>query len=204
MIDAQADSSYFGYGSLVNRHTRPAGTKTEPFRLKGWIRQWRHCLHDPFVSHNVIGNMCALTATPQPGAEIDGILVFADENELKSIDDREVGYKRERIDARKPADAAVAGPDRTAYIYVSQPDYYRWASEECPIWLSYVDCVLAGYLDVFGSRGAERFIASTEGWDRAPVIDDRVEPKYPRAVRLTRDETSTIDELLAKTGIVYS
>ena len=194
MISHHTTSSYFGYGSLVNRHTRPPGTQTEPFRLTGWIRQWRHCLENPFTKVNVYGNICALTVERRPGSTIDGVLVLADVNELTSIDSREIGYHREAIDA---------GQNRNAYIYVSNDAYHRWASDACPIWRSYVDCVLAGYLEVFGRDGAERFIASTEGWDRAAILDDREEPKYPRAVKLTPAEASVIDQLLTNIGITF-
>ena len=33
---------YFGYGSLVNRETRPAGERSYPARLRGWRRAWEH------------------------------------------------------------------------------------------------------------------------------------------------------------------
>jgi hypothetical protein len=185
------DIAYFGYGSLVNRQTRAANTRAYAVTLSGWVRQWKHCIDTP------AGKLCALAAVPRDDAEIDGVVVLDDRAGLAATDRRELGYRRERVlIPRFDGDTdAVEG-----YIYVSNAPYNRWASEQYPIWRSYVDCVLAGYIDVWGEDGARRFIASTEGWD-GPILDDRSAPKYPRAVQLEDALRASIDNLLEKVGI---
>jgi len=186
--------AYFAYGSLVNRHTRPLNTRAQPARLTGWVRQWKHCMETPS------GKVCALSAAPRSGAEIEGVLVFDSRDNLAALDQREIDYRRVPI-ALPPADVAVPTAEMETFIYVSTGDQNRWGSAEYPIWRSYVDCVLAGYIDVWGAAGAARFIASTEGWD-APLLDDRANPRYPRAVVLSDAVRVTIDGLLERKRII--
>ncbi len=181
----------FGYGSLVNRHTRPAHTHARPARLSGWIRQWKHSIDLPF------GKVCALTAEKRAGREIEGVLVLDQYDGLAAVDDRELGYRRERIELPE-MEARTAEMD--IFIYVSAPEWNHWGSPEYPILRSYLDCVLAGYLEVWGREGAARFIKETEGW-HVPILDDQAAPIYPRAVPIDRELRATIDGLLEENGI---
>ena len=190
------DVAYFAYGSLVNRHTRPMHTRAQPARLNGWLRQWKHCMDTPS------GKACALTAVPRVGSQIEGVLVLDRRDKLAEVDRRETGYKRERI-VLQQSDIAVPITELETYIYVSTGDHNRWGTTEYPIWLSYVDCILAGCIDVWGRAGAERFIASTEGW-QAPLLDDRAAPRYPRALALEETTRQVIDGLLKENGIIRS
>ena len=76
-----------------------------------------------------------------------------------------------------------SGVEQPAWIYVGDTAHRRPATSECPIWLSYVDCVLAGYFELGGAAAVDAFITSTTGWD-APLRDDRGAPLYSRAVKL--------------------
>ena len=51
-----------------------------------------------------------------------------------------------------------------------------------------------------GSAGADRFFATTEGWDLT-ILNDRAEPRYPRHQQLSADETAFVDERLAALGV---
>jgi cation transport protein ChaC len=184
---------FFGYGSLVNADTRPTDAVAIPISINGWIRQWRHCLSTEF------GKVCALTVSPA-STKILGALVLSDTNAIMSIDQREIGYRRERLELSKIAwqhESAI----EEAYIYVSTQPYYRWGDEEYPILRSYLDCVLSGYLRTFGEAGVTAFIESTEGWE-CPIRDDRLAPLYPRSVLLTNEERETIAAILAEYSIV--
>ena len=187
--------AYFAYGSLVNRYTRAPHTEARPVRLAGWVRQWRHCIETPN------GKVCALTVVPRADSELDGVLVVDHREALAEVDRREVGYRREAISGVLP-EAGIADNSVETYIYVSNSESLRWGSEEYPIWLSYLECALAGYIDVWERAGAERFMSSTEGW-QTPVLDDRAAPKYPRAVALDKPTQEIIDGLLKEHEIRY-
>jgi cation transport protein ChaC len=190
---AAYDIAYFGYGSLVNRDTLPDYVQTAPLQLPGWQRQWKHCVATPN------GKVCVLTATPRLGAKIDGVLVFDSSDKIGEIDRREVGYRRESI-AINWADIPVPHGRVDTYIYVSTREHNRWGNSEFPLWRSYAECVLAGFLDVWGPAGAERFIRSTEGWE-APMLDDRAAPKYQRAIPLRAAARKIIDGLFEAHGL---
>jgi hypothetical protein len=96
---------------------------------------------------------------------------------------------------------SVSGVEQPAWIYVGDAAHRRAATRECPIWLSCVDCVLAGYFELGGPAAVEGFITSTTGWD-GPLRDDRSAPLYSRAVKLTEEQRQAIDEALGRHGIL--
>lgn len=184
--------AYFAYGSLVNSATRlRPNARAEPALLKGWLRQWKHCIDTDS------GKACVLSVRPRVGAEIEGVWVLDNCDTIAEVDRREIGYHREHI-PYQPADTGLSVVGLETYIYVSTGDHNRWGDREYPIWLSYLDCVLDGYIKEWGPAGASRFITSTEGWD-VPVLNDRARPKYPRAV--VPENRVAIDRLLEESGI---
>jgi glutathione-specific gamma-glutamylcyclotransferase len=182
--------AYFGYGSLVNELTWARPYKMEPAELRNWAREWNHCVDTPF------GRVCALTVSRSDFGRVQGVFIRSTRSEIIEVDDREIGYVREAI---PPSDIVThkSSLPPELYIYRSEERFRRGASDEYPLWLSYVDCVIVGYLKVFGKGGVDTFIASTEGW-RGPILDDRAKPLYPRAVRLSEEERQFIDERLGE------
>ena len=181
----------FGYGSLVHPEGRKATLRASPAELAGWTRQWLHCI-DTFK-----GRTCVLTVARQQGAKLLGVVMPVNPNELADFDRRETAYKREQVKVRLSA----SGVEQPAWIYVGDAAHRQPATRECPIWLSYVDCVLAGYFELGGAAAVEGFITSTTGWD-GPLRDDRGAPLYSRAVRLTDEQKQAIDEALGRHGIL--
>ncbi|MBI1904203.1 MAG: gamma-glutamylcyclotransferase [Planctomycetia bacterium] len=180
----------FGYGSLVNRRTLPPGVRTTPAVLPGWRREWTHAVESPQ------GNVCALSVARDAATEIEGVLLSCDPQQLAELDRREIGYHRVRVPVR-------LGPGRNVacLVYVGDAAQRRAASHEFPIWRSYLDCVVAGYLELGGRAAVERFIATTRGWN-APILNDRPRPKYARAVDLSSDQRCEIDEILRERGLL--
>ena len=186
--------AYFGYGSLVTSETRPPHTKAHPVTLCGWVRQWKHCVEI------TSGKCCALTVTKRPMSQIDGVVILDRMDTIDITDRREIGYYREPIEI----DASCLPAEFQGipiFTYVSMTPYYRWGDEHFPIWRTYLDCVLAGFIREFGRTGAARFIRSTEGWDRCPILDDRDNPRYSRKVNLSSIEEHLIEELLRENCI---
>jgi len=182
---------YFGYGSLVNAATHAAPQELMPATLHGWRRQWAHQVTTPF------GNVTALSIIPDTSAEIDGVV--AEVAEWHDLDTREIGYNRFTISdlvKMQQGDAgSLAGPLHGISAYRSKPANVAAASKQFPIWLSYVDAVLQGYLHQFGEAGMRRFVETTIGWNGA-ILDDRVAPKYPRKVQTTNSEQKLFDLIL--------
>jgi hypothetical protein len=174
---AAAPVAYFGYGSLVNELTWLQSERRHPERhpieIENWTREWRHCVDTPQ------GPGCVLTAVRAAGSRIQGILIRCDAADLAQVDAREAGYDRVALPRSDVLSPAGDLPEKL-YIYTSKPPHYRPGGADYPIWFSYAEAVLHGFLSVFKNDGVDRFIQSTRGWT-APVVDDRDNPHYRRS-----------------------
>lgn len=188
-MSATAYAQIFGYGSLVNRHTLRRGVGATTARIRDWRRSWSHCV----TTEN--GNVCALTVTPSAGGEVAGVVVQERCDKLPELDAREIGYQRVRISLVEESPIVFARGDVDSFTYTSTPAAHRRGSRNFPIWLSYLECVLAGFLDLGGDVAAREFIATTDGW-KTPIIDDRRTPKYMRAVQLSAKTRHEVDVLI--------
>ncbi len=187
----------FGYGSLVNASTLPAGTLSIPGRLSGFRRAWRIAGKTP------IGRTCGLTVEPCPRTTVQGTLVLTPKSELPGLDKREWRYDRHPLgdNAFRPERRDV---DIPAYhiVYRVKRQHERWGDAEHPVIQSYVDCVMRGYFERWGVLGVRRFVATTAGW-HVPIQRDRAEPRYRRAVRITAEEEALFDRILEEAGAVW-
>ncbi|MCB1367892.1 MAG: gamma-glutamylcyclotransferase [Rhodobacteraceae bacterium] len=179
---------FFGYGSLVNRRTH-SFDETRPARVKGWRRQWRH---------TSLREVAYLTVAEAPGHSIDGLIAAVPGGDWAALDEREAAYDRlhlprEHVDHDHPVEIVVQ-------MYRTRSGNDAPPTVRHPILLSYIDTVIAGYLNVFGAEGAERFFTTTDGWE-SPVLDDRNAPVYPRAVKPTRSERMLVDNALDGLGV---
>ncbi|WP_417740691.1 gamma-glutamylcyclotransferase [Salipiger sp.] len=177
---------FFGYGSLVNRLTHgfaPAHTA----RARGWRRAWRW---------TEARDVAFLTAVPDPDCEIEGLIAPVPPDGWAALDLREHAY--DRLDALHSVTHEAPGVEQLA-IYAIPPERIFAPDARHPVLLSYLDVVVQGYLAEFGVDGADRFFATTTGWE-APILDDRADPRYPRAQRLSDDERHFVDDRLAGLG----
>jgi hypothetical protein len=169
--------AYFGYGSLVNELTWLQSERRHPERypveIQNWTREWGHCADTPQ------GPVCVLTAVERAGSRIQGILIRCDADDLAEIDARENGYDRVEL-ARRDVLSSVSDLPEKLYIYKSKSSHYRPGGADYPIWFSYAEAVLHGFLSAFKTEGVDAFIRSTSGWT-IPVIDDREYPQYHRS-----------------------
>jgi hypothetical protein len=185
---SQGDPFFFGYGSLVNRgtHAFPSAARA---RVRGWARSWKR---------TKLRQLAFLTAVEAPGAEIEGLIAAVPGADWAALDLREYAYDRHKVveidHDHGPATPLPATP-LDVQIYRTRPEHDADGTEEHPILLSYLDTVVQGYLTEFGEAGARRFFETTAGWE-APVLDDRADPIYSRATKLTSDERAFVDDAL--------
>ncbi len=188
--------TYFGYGSLVNRETRPPGETALPARLHYWQRAWSHRVESTGV--RTACSSLTVERSAIEGEAVDGVIVTIAKQDLAALDEREVGYQRLMLPVESfelPAGCEVS----EVAVYVSKTPYYARANNQYPILQSYIDCVLSGYLNVFGDAGLRHFFSTTRGWD-GTIENDRVSPRYPRAVQLDKSVLQHFDALLALHG----
>ena len=182
--------SYFGYGSLVNRDTRPPGEIAINATLNGWRRVWDHRVATTRERHACT----SLSIEPAENA-IDGVLVRIPESNLPALDARESGYRRLQLNASNFTHPPGV-TDTIIHVYQSLDSNRHLADDEHPVTQSYVDCVMAGYARRFGDTGLRHLLQTTRGWDR-PVLEDRAAPTYPRSVMLPKEQLDYFDSLLA-------
>lgn len=202
---------YFGYGSLVNRLTlRSDIVAAFPARLNGWRRGWRPrpvMEPDTVPGAALMGGLTPslLSAHPDPGAAIDGLLVIDFLANLPEIDTREFRYHRRDItlDALELDRGMIAettgftlDPGLRLHVYESRTEHPP-ADGPSPILRSYLDAVLQGFLREFGAGGVHRFVTETDAF-HTPIHEDRHAPLYPRAVTLSQAEAELFDHALAR------
>ena len=184
---------YFGYGSLVNRDTRPSSESAWNARLGGWRRVWNHRVASSDAREGCTS--LSVAADQGPGCSIDGVVVAMPRTELAGLDAREAGYERLALpSAAFTFEGEAPGPLDTIHMYRSL--HPATANQSHPILRSYVDCVMAGYLSRFGEAGLRQFLSTTDGWE-GTLLDDRSAPRYPRAVRLPADTIHQFDLIVA-------
>ncbi|MBX2883989.1 MAG: gamma-glutamylcyclotransferase [Granulosicoccus sp.] len=186
---------YFGYGSLVNRDTRPEGESAVNASLYGWQRSWSHRVNErPPLPYGCT----SLTVEPVPhsrdinSAKIEGVLVRIAKSDLAELDKRERGYQRLHLSADH-FDLPSGHDCDEVVIYRSLPENRQAAGDQYPILQSYIDCVMAGYVSRFGESGLRRMVQTTIGWEGA-ILNDRLQPLYPRHVRIDQAQMAYFDQ----------
>lgn len=194
---------YFGYGSLVNRATLSQDhVAAYPVRLPGWRRHWQG------RDAGDIRDVALLSVRRCEETVLDGILVIDRITNLAALDEREIRYDRVPIEA---ADLEFAGkftgtgrPDwLPSRLYIYEGRHAPGDAEREHLIQSYLDTVMHGFLNEHGEEGVRRFIATTDGFERA-IIRDRHEPRYPRATRPEPRHLDWFDLLLAQAGVRYA
>ena len=181
-----SDPFFFGYGSLVNRRTHDFA-EVYPAQISGWRRTWRH---------TALREVAFLTAVPEPGARMEGLIAAVPQADWASLDAREWSYARHAVGHLV---AHEAGRGVHVEVFAVAPEHSAPPTVRHPVFLSYIDTVVQGYLHTFGAAGAERFFATTEGWD-LPVVNDRAAPRYSRAQALGAADRDFVDTHLARLG----
>lgn len=143
-----------------------------------------------------------MTLEPAENSSVTGVVVIEPASVLDALDKREWRYRRVEV-----GEGALDLLDRgelppKVHVYVARPEHYRWGDSGTPIRQSYLDCVLKGFLDVFGREGVATFLAETEGW-HVPIRRDRAAPGYARAVTLAPAEAAMFDAALRNRGARY-
>jgi len=179
-------TEFFGYGSLVNLATHDY-LNPRKATVQGWRRQWVYAS---------MRDVSFLSVVKDPHSTIQGLVADVAHIGWDALDIREVGYNRHSLGQG----ALPESPFKGVQIYQADPEYVDPTAYEKPILLSYIDCVIQGFLEHFGKDGVAAFFDSTTGWER-PIKDDRAAPIYPRAQILSRAETRLVDQHLERLNL---
>lgn len=177
----------FGYGSLINGHSRQLTGQTGdavPAIVSGLQRRWGKV--------NGRYKIAPLVAEIGEGS-CNGVLVRINNDSLIDFDRRERGYRRIELDPKNVS--ASLGVLLTDPIWVYVKVNPEPPCEVQPIMQTYVDTVLAGCLSI-SDQFAKTFVETTEGWHH-PFENDRHQPKYGNLAGVPDEHLMRIDLLIA-------
>ncbi len=174
-------TEFFGYGSLVNLATHDY-VNPRKTTVHGWRRQWVYSLKR---------DVSFLSVSQDPQCSIQGLVADVTHIGWDALDLREVGYNRLALPDTALSETGFSG----VQIYKADPAHVDPTALEKPILLSYIDCVVQGFLEHFGKDGVAAFFETTAGWERS-IKNDRTAPIYPRAQILTDAQTKMVDKHL--------
>ncbi|MDV7103562.1 gamma-glutamylcyclotransferase family protein [Vibrio sp. TH_r3] len=180
----------FGYGSLLNTHSRLLTGQTGdaiPVVVRGLVRHWS-LIDDSY-------QLSPLAIEIGEG-QVNGVLLEVDDSSLGEFDIREAGYSRIKINHNKIDVSVKLDSTKPVWVYVTNS--IKNPTVHAPIVQSYVDTVLAGCLEI-SEDFAIHFIETTLGWQH-PFENDRTQPKYQRQAGVTDEHRSVIDNLLVKSA----
>lgn len=176
--------AYFGYGSLVNLQSlRTPYISAHRASVKGWKRAWLSRPFEPGGFASAEG-LAFLSVIPAADAEIDGMIITDRSSSLASLDARESLYSRVTLTDHSITfyDDAVTTREQFLYVADDHP-----ADSNSQILRSYLDVVMQGYHTHYGLKGLENLFATTVNFE-LNIVEDRDNPLYPRAVKLTPEE----------------
>jgi hypothetical protein len=189
----------FGYGSLVEAKSRartwPSAIYASPVIVKGIERGWFD--QTPGIGYSTT----YLGAVAAEGATCNGVIFSITPQGLASYDQREAGYKREKINQANITmlDGSASPPEGEIWYYANQEKDF--ASPKFPIVQSYVDICLTGCLELEATyplakqaKFAEMFLKTATNWSEW-WVNDRL---YPRRAFIYQPNASTIDQLIVK------
>ena len=187
--------AYFGFGSLVNKHTlRTSYVDILPASLRGYSRHWQARSTAIFDNH-----ISLLSIHQDEACTIKGMIVLDLLENLPKVDEREEGYSRHKLASEELEVASKAELPDEIYVYIA--DEVEGTSNDGALLQSYLDAVMQGFKNEYGTDGVSHFVDTTKGFDRLINLD-RNAPLYPRNVELMDDEKALFDKELKRAGVL--
>ncbi|WP_438863626.1 gamma-glutamylcyclotransferase [Neptunicella sp.] len=193
----ETDEFILGYGSLLSHDSRwrysALNTEVIPVSVQGWQRSW--------ITRNIEEQQSHVGAVAQPGASLNGVLVPT-ATISDSLRQREKDYRFAPVSLAQltlqvqPAQLTpLVEQLHNRKIWLCQSLDSHPANSDFPIMQTYLDTCLVGCFENGGDDFARAFIQTTQGWNSG-WVDDRGEPRYPRAAKVTPAQQERIDLLL--------
>jgi len=187
-----------GYGSLMNVASRNLTGSTGdsfPMLLGGYRREWG-------VPVNALGKpthgWTAMAVAESHQSRIAVVAMEVDESALILFDARERGYRRIAVPASQCERVDGKGIDAiTFFMYVPEISV-KPPTLTHPIALTYIDVIASGALQV-APQFAQNFFEECEGW--TIVLDDRANPQYESAVKVSDEHRTYIDAQLKRLNV---
>lgn len=192
-----------GYGSLLSadsrQHFSDITSDAIPLTLKGWKRAWH--TRSTHESQTYVG------AHRNEQANMNGVLLEIDDISPE-LQKREQDYQFVEVSIDEVAfhlpeeQSSALSADVSAHnIWVCQTLQTQVADPDHPVYQSYIDTCLLGCLETDVEGFVDAFIESTDLWHHH-WLNDRHDPQYPRAAKMTEHGAAKIDSMLAAMRIL--
>jgi hypothetical protein len=173
----------FGYGSLVDGPVRPAV-------LPGWRRTWGVAMDNAvdlpgYKHYEVPGTgerpavmVAFLDVSPDPTAEVPGVVLEVSDQEVAALDRRERNYARVEVETSAGPAVTFAGRAESR-VRVAR----GLAEERCVVQRAYLEAVRNGF-EALEPGGAARFDATTG--PLPGLVVDLIRVDHPQRLRHRR------------------
>jgi len=183
-----------GYGSLMSKHSRDRYSNIKslplPLVVNGWERAW--------VTKSDDEKQTYVGAYQNNSSSFNGYAFYT--NIDKKLLQREQDYRfsklqLENLDFGLAANSPMLELLSNYTIYVCETLELKLPSKDFPVNASYIDTCLKGCLEVGGIDEVKRFVKTTKHWPDVFKLDDRLNPKYPRAATICVSDYEIFDEI---------
>lgn len=187
-----------GYGSLLSKNSRERYsniyTQGIPVTVSGFERAWvTRSLHEKQTYVGAISNAHSQLNAQLIPTQINPALQEREKDyQFVAVNPQDLNFHLHQGDATPSLEERLSA----FTFWICETLDCEPASEEYPVHQTYIDTCMAGCLEHGGKEEAERFVAQTSLWDH-PRVNDRANPKYPRAALIKSDISNNIDKLLA-------
>lgn len=188
-----------GYGSLLSKDSRERYsnifTPGIPVTVSGFERAW--------VTRSLYEKQTYVGAVANAHSKLNGQLIPTKIN--PALQEREKDYRFVEVSPKalhfhlhqNKGSAALNDVLSQFTFWICETLDCAKANDAYPVHQTYIDTCLSGCLEHGGIEEAERFIAHTSLWEH-PRVNDRADPKYPRAAAVSTEHLEHIDRLLSK------
>ncbi|AXT37998.1 gamma-glutamylcyclotransferase [Alteromonas sp. BL110] len=188
-----------GYGSLLSKDSRERYsnifTKGIPVTVSGFERAW--------VTRSIHEQQTYVGAVANAHSQLNAQLIPTQIN--PALQEREKDYRFVEVSPKSLSFQLHQGEVTDALnerfsqftFWICETLACEPASEAFPVNQTYIDTCMAGCLEHGGIKEAERFVMHTSLWEH-PRVNDRTQPKYPRAAKVNNETIERIDRILAK------
>ena len=193
-----------GYGSLMSHDSRyrynGIDVRGIPVEVSGWHRAWN--MSSPGENITCVGAL-----PDHSDVRLNGMLVQVAEI-CDKLRKREQNYhfielELDELDIHCESTSHRLDIHRESIkVWICQVADPQTSKDTHPICQSYVDTCLSGCLEHKDEQFAMQFIEQTAGWD-GHWLNDRGNPRYPRAAQVATRMQKQIDSLLEKVGIIH-
>ena len=206
-MSAETKHYLVGYGSLLSHDSRSRYSNilcpNMPIVVAGWRREW--------LARGLADFQTSLGVSKIESGELNAVLLPIQQISAE-LRNREQDYQFVEVDHASimPANNSQLTLDELETIRTNPNEKKIWicanlhkkpANMHFPINQTYLDTCLVGCFDLGIDNFASEFINSTHFWQNG-WINDRNDPRYVRAAKVTQKQQVQIDQLLEKQQVL--